>query len=67
MWSNVAQLRGAMYADDFRDCMLSFLFPRLLSDNYEQAERKELGADCLTSDLVDATRKDPGDRSQRDG
>ena len=56
-----------MYADDFRDCMLSFLFPRLLSDNYEQAERKELGADCLTSDLVDATRKDPGDRSQLDG
>jgi type I restriction-modification system DNA methylase subunit len=37
------QLRGAMNADDFRDYMLSFLFLRYLSDNYETAAKKELG------------------------
>ncbi|WP_048332315.1 type I restriction-modification system subunit M N-terminal domain-containing protein, partial [Klebsiella pneumoniae] len=34
-----------MNADDFRDYMLSFLFLRYLSDNYEQAAKKELGRD----------------------
>ena len=34
-----------MNADDFRDYMLSFLFLRYLSDNYETAARKELGKD----------------------
>ena len=34
-----------MSADDFRDYMLSFLFLRYLSDNYEAAAKKELGAD----------------------
>lgn len=33
------QLRGAMDADDFRDHMLSFLFLRYLSDNYETAAK----------------------------
>ena len=32
-----------MNADDFRDYMLSFLFLRYLSDNYETAAQKELG------------------------
>src|SRR5699024_1474466 len=32
-------------ADDFRDYMLSFLFLRYLSDNYEAAAQKELGPD----------------------
>ncbi len=32
-------------ADDFRDYMLSFLFLRYLSDNYEESVKKELGAD----------------------
>ncbi|MDP1559571.1 MAG: type I restriction-modification system subunit M N-terminal domain-containing protein, partial [Nitrosomonas sp.] len=41
-------LRGAMNADDFRDYMLSFLFLRYLSDNYEAAARKELGRDYPT-------------------
>ena len=36
-----------MDADDFRDCMLSFLFLRYLSDNYVTAAKKELGADYL--------------------
>ena len=45
LWNIADQLRGAMNADDFRDYMLSFLFLRYLSDNYEQAARKELGAD----------------------
>jgi type I restriction enzyme M protein len=34
-----------MNADDFRDYMLSFLFLRYLSDNYEDAAKAELGAD----------------------
>ncbi|CAJ1412069.1 unnamed protein product [Effrenium voratum] len=34
-----------MNADDFRDYMLAFLFLRYLSDNYEQAAKKELGKD----------------------
>lgn len=45
LWSIADQLRGAMDADDFRDYMLSFLFLRYLSDNYETAASKELGKD----------------------
>ncbi|MET3156839.1 type I restriction-modification system subunit M [Bradyrhizobium diazoefficiens] len=45
LWNIADQLRGAMNADDFRDYMLSFLFLRYLSDNYEQGAKKELGAD----------------------
>jgi type I restriction enzyme M protein len=45
LWNIADQLRGAMNADDFRDYMLSFLFLRHLSDNYEAAAKKELGAD----------------------
>lgn len=45
LWNIADQLRGSMNADDFRDYMLSFLFLRYLSDNYEQAAKKELGAD----------------------
>jgi len=45
LWGIANQLRGAMNADDFRDYMLSFLFLRYLSDNYEAAAEKELGAD----------------------
>lgn len=45
LWSIADNLRGAMNADDFRDYMLSFLFLRYLSDNYEAAAKKELGED----------------------
>jgi type I restriction enzyme M protein len=45
LWGIADQLRGAMDADDFRDYMLSFLFLRYLSDNYETAAKKELGRD----------------------
>jgi len=45
LWGIADQLRGAMNADDFRDYMLSFLFLRYLSDNYETAAQKELGSD----------------------
>ena len=45
LWAVADQLRGAMNADDFRDYMLAFLFLRYLSDNYEQAAKKELGRD----------------------
>ncbi len=45
LWGIADQLRGAMNADDFRDYMLSFLFLRYLSDNYELAAQKELGSD----------------------
>lgn len=45
LWNIADNLRGAMDADDFRDYMLSFLFLRYLSDNYESAAKKELGSD----------------------
>jgi len=37
LWGIADQLSGEMDADDFRDYMLSFLFLRYLSDNYETA------------------------------
>jgi type I restriction enzyme M protein len=45
LWKIADDLRGAMNADDFRDYMLSFLFLRYLSDNYEAAAQRELGSD----------------------
>ena len=45
LWNIADDLRGAMNADDFRDYMLSFLFLRYLSFNYEEAAKKELGRD----------------------
>jgi len=45
LWDIADDLRGAMNADDFRDYMLSFLFLRYLSDNYEASAQKELGRD----------------------
>ncbi len=48
LWDIADNLRGAMNADDFRDYMLSFLFLRYLSDNYEAAAKKELGSDYPT-------------------
>ncbi|EPQ1204924.1 type I restriction-modification system subunit M [Acinetobacter baumannii] len=57
LWGVADQLRGAMNADDFRDYMLSFLFLRYLSDNYEQAAKKELGQDY--PDLLPEDRRAP--------
>lgn len=57
LWSIANQLRGAMDADDFRDYMLSFLFLRYLSDNYETAAKKELGRDY--PDVAGDIRKVP--------
>jgi type I restriction enzyme M protein len=51
LWAIADQLRGAMDADDFRDYMLSFLFLRYLSDNYEAAAKKELGSDYPAVDV----------------
>ncbi|OHU89209.1 MULTISPECIES: type I restriction-modification system subunit M [Pseudoalteromonas] len=53
LWDIADNLRGAMNADDFRDYMLSFLFLRYLSDNYEAAAKKELGSDYPTLDSDD--------------
>ena len=53
LWAIADQLRGAMNADDFRDYMLAFLFLRYLSDNYEQAAKKELGRDYPDPDAID--------------
>lgn len=44
LWAIADRLRGAMNADDFRDYMLSFLFLRYLSDNYEEAVKKSWAA-----------------------
>jgi type I restriction enzyme M protein len=53
LWNIADDLRGAMNADDFRDYMLSFLFLRYLSYNYEEAAKKELGKDYLNLLVTD--------------
>jgi type I restriction enzyme M protein len=45
LWKIADDLRGGMNANNFQDYMLSFLFLRYLSDNYETAAKKELGKD----------------------
>lgn len=45
LWNVANDLRGAMTADNFRDYMLSFLFLRYLSENYEKETQKILGSD----------------------
>ena len=45
LWAIADNLRGAMNADSFRDYMLSYLFLRYLSANYEESAKKELGSD----------------------
>ncbi len=57
LWNIADDLRGAMNADDFRDYMLSFLFLRYLSSNYESAVKKELGKDY--PQLPDNDRRTP--------
>ena len=47
LWGIADKLRGAMNADDFRDYMLSFLFLRYLSDNYEESAKRELGSEYI--------------------
>ena len=54
LWDIANTLRGAMNADDFRDYMLSFLFLRYLSFNYEEAAKKELGKDYPASRSTDS-------------
>ena len=53
LWDIADNLRGAMNADDFRDYMLSFLFLRYLSYNYEEAAKKELGKDYPNLPITD--------------
>ncbi|WP_419316949.1 type I restriction-modification system subunit M [Caulobacter sp. ErkDOM-E] len=57
LWNIADTLRGAMPADDFRDYMLSLLFLRYLSGNYEAAAKRELGSDYpdLPEDVLSRT------------
>jgi len=57
LWKIADDLRGMMDADDFRDYMLSFLFLRYLSDNYEAAAKKELGREYPS--VPDGDRRTP--------
>lgn len=59
LWNIADTLRGAMNADDFRDYMLSFLFLRYLSDNYEAAAKKELGKDYPDPNAIGNGGKTP--------
>src|SRR4051794_31490380 len=61
LWSIADTLRGSMNADDFRDYILSFLFLRHLSENYETAAKKELGSDYpkLAIDEAEGAAKTP--------
>ena len=56
LWNIADTLRGSMNADDFRDYMLSFLFLRYLSTNYEAAAKRELGGDYPSEADVAAER-----------
>ena len=58
LWTIADKLRGAMMADDFRDYMLSFLFLRYLSENYEESVKKELGSDYpeISRDIIKKAR-----------
>lgn len=51
LWNIADQLRGAMNADSFRDYMLSFIFLRYLSDNYEDTVATELKGDYPEPEL----------------
>ena len=57
LWEIADNLRGAMNADNFRDYMLSFLFLRYLSYNYEESAKKELGKDYPDSTPLDVMSK----------
>ncbi len=57
LWNIADNLRGAMNADDFRDYMLSFLFLRYLSNNYEESAKKELGRDYPNDVLKEVMSK----------
>ena len=59
LWNIADDLRGSMNADDFRDYMLSFLFLRYLSDNYEAAAKKELGKDYPDPNAVENGGRTP--------
>lgn len=59
LWNIADTLRGSMNADDFRDYMLSFLFLRYLSDNYEAAAKKELSSDYPDADAIGNGGKTP--------
>ena len=50
LWNVANDLRGAMTADNFRDYMLSLLFMRYLSENYEKEAKKILGSDFPATD-----------------
>ena len=57
LWNIADDLRGAMNADNFRDYMLSFLFLRYLSYNYEESAKKELGKDYPVNTPLDVMSK----------
>ena len=59
LWAVADELRGSMNADDFRDYMLSFLFLRYLSGNYEKHARELLGGEYPGPDAPLALRQTP--------
>ena len=64
LWGIADKLRGTMNADDFRDYMLSFLFLRYLSDNYETAANKELGKEYMDCEKEIENIKNSGNIDQ---
>src|SRR5690554_3161239 len=59
LWEIADSLRGSMNADNFRDYMLSFLFLRYLSSNYEESAKKELGRDYPNTEDKDGVSSNP--------
>ncbi len=66
LWSVANTLWGSMDANDYRDYMLSFLFLRYLSDNYEEEAKEELGSDYpkTIAPLVTWYEENPQDIAQ---
>lgn len=61
LWSVADVLRGAMTADNFRDYMLSLLFYRYISAQYESAVRRELGSDLPPEKTLRVWYEENGD------
>ena len=60
LWSIAKRIKGSsVSADNFRDYMLSFLFLRILSDNYERTAKKELGDEYPDVNAVGVSERSP--------
>lgn len=58
LWDIANTLRGKMSADDFRDCILGFIFYKYLSEKMEFYADEILHLDDINCDEITATTTD---------